>query len=88
MRAAQIGDVFVIPLENHDFTQPSSYTSLQQIKGNTAAPYINSLILPGNSNALDVSYATNYTNSGSGVHPSEPNYIWQRREPTTIRPPG
>ena len=75
-RAASIGDVFVIPLENHNFTQPSSYTSQQQILGNTAAPYINSLITPGNANAANVSYATNYTNSGTGTHPSEPNYIW------------
>ena len=74
--AASIGDVFVIPLENHDFTQPSSYTTQQQIQGNTAAPFINSLITPGNPNAADVSYATNYTNTGTGVHPSEPNYIW------------
>ncbi len=74
--AAKIGDVFVIALENHNFTQPSSYTSTQAIQGNLAAPFINSLITPGNANAANVSYATNYTNSGTGVHPSEPNYIW------------
>jgi autotransporter-associated beta strand protein len=43
---------------------------------NPAAPYLNSLITPGNPNAQDVSYASNYTNTGNGVHPSEPNYIW------------
>jgi hypothetical protein len=84
--AAQIGDVFVIALENHNFTQPSTYTSTQQIFGNPAAPFINSLITAGNPNSVDVSYASNYTNvppqtasspSGAGVvHPSEPNYIW------------
>jgi hypothetical protein len=84
--AGQIGDVFVIALENHNFTQPSTYTSTQPIFGNPAAPFINSLITPGNPNSVDVSYASNYTNvppqtagspSGAGaVHPSEPNYIW------------
>ncbi len=74
--AASVGDVFVIALENHNFTQPSSDTSPQQISGNSAAPYINSLITSGNTNAAQVSYATEYYNSGTGVHPSEPNYIW------------
>lgn len=75
--AAQLGDVFYIPLENHNFTQPSGLTgSPEQIKGNSAAPYINSLITPGNTNAAQVSYASNYTNAGAGEHPSEPNYIW------------
>jgi phospholipase C len=84
--AGQIGDVFVIALENHNFTQPSTYTSTQAIFGNPAAPFINSLITAGNPNSVDVSYASNYANvpvqtassrSGAGaVHPSEPNYIW------------
>ena len=43
---------------------------------NAAAPYLNSLITPGNSNAVQVSYALNYYNAGFGVHPSEPNYVW------------
>jgi len=84
-QAQQIGSVFVILMENHNFTQPSSDTSsgLQPIFGNAAAPYINSLITPGSANAADVSYATAYHNvlaSVSGgvgnIHPSEPNYIW------------
>lgn len=84
--ATQIGDVFYIALENHNFTQPSTYTATEQIKGNPAAPFINSLITPGNPNAAMVSYASNYTNvpvqtasspSGAGaVHPSAPNYVW------------
>ena len=73
----QIKTVFVIAMENHNFTQPSSVTSPQPILGNAAAPYLNSLITPGNSNAVQVSYATRYYNSGTGVHPSEPNYVWQ-----------
>ncbi|MDB5174016.1 MAG: phosphoesterase [Phycisphaerales bacterium] len=75
-RADGVGTVFVIAMENHNFTQPSTFTSIQQLQGNTAAPYLNSLITPGNSNAAMTSYATNYTNAGQGVHPSEPNYIW------------
>ena len=46
--AASIGDVFVIMMENHNFTQPSSYTSTQAIYGNANAPYLNSLITPNN----------------------------------------
>lgn len=72
----QVGDVFVILLENHNFTQPNPTSSPQQIFGNAAAPYINSLITPGNPNAAQVSYSTAYFNDGIGVHPSEPNYVW------------
>jgi hypothetical protein len=74
--AAQIGDVFVIAMENHNFLQPSSYTGLQQVYGNTAAPFINSLVTPGNANAAQSSWAKNYYSVGASVHPSEPNYIW------------
>jgi autotransporter-associated beta strand protein len=73
---AQVGDVFVIALENHNFTQTYPTSSPEQLQANTAAPYLNSLITSGNSNAAQVSYATNYTNAGNGVHPSEPNYVW------------
>lgn len=72
----QVKTVFVIAMENHNFTQPIPTNSPQQILGNPAAPYINSLITPGNSNAAQVSYATKYYNAGRGVHPSEPNYVW------------
>lgn len=84
--APQVKTVFVISLENHNWTQPSSMTSLNQIFGNPAAPFINSLVTPGHANAAQVSYASAYHNvppqaagspSGVGaVHPSEPNYIW------------
>jgi hypothetical protein len=76
-RAADLGTVFVIAMENHNWTQPSTDTSAPgQIKGNAAAPYINSLITPGNPNAAQVSYASNYLNAANGEHPSEPNYVW------------
>ncbi len=75
-QAQQIGDVFYIALENHNFTQPSSMTGLNQILGNSAAPFINSLVTAGNPNAAMTSYASNYQNV-PGVHPSEPNYVWQ-----------
>ena len=81
----QIGAVFYIEMENHNWTQPSSDTSApHQIFGSPAAPFINSLVTPGNPNAAQVSYCTAYHNvlarkSGApiSVHPSEPNYIWQ-----------
>ncbi|HEY2750697.1 MAG TPA: alkaline phosphatase family protein [Phenylobacterium sp.] len=78
--AASIGTVFVIALENHNFTQPAGVLSPQPILGNAAAPFINSLVTPGNPNAAMVSYASNYTNvppqNGQPIHPSEPNYVW------------
>lgn len=72
----QVKTVFVIAMENHNFRQPSPLSSPQQIFTNPAAPYINSLITPGHTNAVQVSYATKYYNAGVGVHPSEPNYVW------------
>lgn len=72
----KVGDVFVIALENHNFTQPNPTNGTQQILNNPAAPFINSLITPGNPNAAQVSYATAYFNAGTGDHPSEPNYVW------------
>lgn len=72
----QIQTVFVIAMENHNFTQPTPNSGPQQILSNSAAPYINSLISPGHSNAARVSYAVHYYNAGIGVHPSEPSYVW------------
>src|SRR2546423_9073304 len=71
-----IGAVFVIAMENHNFTQPPTQTNPQPILGNPAAPFMNSLITPGNPNGAQVSYATAYFNAGLGVHPSEPSYVW------------
>jgi hypothetical protein len=76
-RAGDIGTVFYIALENHNFTQPSSQSSPQQLFGNPAAPYLNSLVTPGNPNAAQTSFASAYTNVAPGIHPSEPNYVWQ-----------
>jgi hypothetical protein len=75
-QAGSIGSVFYIAMENHNWTQPGSQGSPQQILGNSAAPYINTLVTPGNANAAQSSYASNYTNV-PGIHPSEPNYVWQ-----------
>jgi hypothetical protein len=75
-QTAPAGDIFVIAMENHNFTQPNPTNSPQQIFGNPAAPYLNSLITPGDPNAAQVSYAVNYYNAGMNVHPSEPNYVW------------
>src|ERR1035438_4424429 len=55
---AKIQTVFVIAMENHNFVQPTGLaTSPEQLLGNPAAPYINSLITPGNPNAAHVSFA-------------------------------
>jgi hypothetical protein len=74
--SSQAKTIFVIAMENHNFTQPVPTSSPQQIFGNPAAPYINSLVTPGNANAAQTSFATAYFNAGVGVHPSEPNYVW------------
>lgn len=75
--ADEINDVFYIDMENHNLTQPSNVTSPQQLQGNVAAPYLNSLMTPGNPNAAQTSWASNYYNVAPGVHPSLPNYLWQ-----------
>jgi len=67
---------FIIPIENHDFVQQNPTGSPEQLLGNPACPYFNSLITPGNPNAAQVSYATHYYNVAAGAHPSEVNYIW------------
>ncbi len=73
-----LGDVFVIDMENHNLVQPMGLTtSPEQLLGNPAAPYLNSLMTPGNPNAAQTSYASNYNNVAPGIHPSEPNYVWQ-----------
>jgi phosphatidylinositol-3-phosphatase len=76
-QAQQVGDVFYIALENHNFTQPPGVTSPQQLFGNKAAPFLNSLVTPNNPNSVDVSYASNYQNVSPNQHPSEPNYVYQ-----------
>jgi hypothetical protein len=68
--------VFVIAMENHNWTQPSTTTSPLPVFMNPDAPFINGLVNGTSGISAQVSYATNYINSGVGVHPSEPNYIW------------
>ena len=67
-QAQQIGDVFYIALENHNFTQPSTVPAgtPEQLFGNSAAPFLNSLVTPGNPNAAMTSFASNYQNVAPG----------------------
>jgi hypothetical protein len=78
---AKIGDVFVIAMENQNaIVDGQNNSGLNPIYGNPAAPYINSLITPGNPNAQYTSYSSAYHNiiyGSTDLHPSEPNYIWQ-----------
>src|SRR5215470_4116478 len=76
--ASRSKQVFVIAMENHNWTQPGGpgTGNPQQIFMNPAAPYINSLVNGTSGISGDVAYATNYQNAGIGVHPSEPNYVW------------
>src|SRR5215813_8783143 len=74
--AGTVKKVFVIAMENHNWTQPSTQTSPQQIFQNPAAPFINSLVNGTSGISNQVAFANGYINSGVGVHPSEPNYIW------------
>jgi hypothetical protein len=57
---ANIKTVFIIVMENHNWSD---------IINNPSAPYINGTLLP------QASYAQQYYNPSS-VHPSEPNYLW------------
>ena len=91
--AQQIKTVFVIAMENHNWTQSTHVPGrIEQIYGNTNAPFINSLV-NGTAKAIingsmvnigeQVAYATAYHNvlatpngNNPSIHPSEPNYIW------------
>jgi hypothetical protein len=72
----RVKKVFVIAMENHNWTQPSTQTSPNQIFRNPAAPFINSLVNGTSGISSQVAYANGYINTGVGIHPSEPNYIW------------
>ena len=74
--AGRVKTVFVIAMENHNWTQPASQTSPQQLFQNPATPFINSLVNGRSGISKQVAFANAYINSGVGVHPSEPNYIW------------
>ena len=88
----QINKVFVIAMENHNWTQPNPAGSPQQVFQNPNAPFINSLVTGPtfvviNGQQVNISqqtaYAANYHNvlatdtpNNPHVHPSEPNYVW------------
>jgi hypothetical protein len=74
--AGSVKKVFVIAMENHNWTQPSTQGGPGQIFQNPAAPFINSLVSGTSGISSQVAYANAYINAGVGVHPSEPNYIW------------
>jgi phospholipase C len=57
---SNIQTVFIILLENHDWSE---------IQGNPSAPYINTVLLPR------AAHAEQYFNP-TGIHPSLPNYLW------------
>jgi hypothetical protein len=61
-----IQTVFIILMENHNWTGTRDSTS---IKGSRYAPYINNTLLP------IASHAEQYFNPPS-IHPSLPNYLW------------
>jgi len=90
--AQQVKTVFVIAMENHNWTQPVQIPGkIQQIYQNVNAPFVNSLVNGTAWTMVDgslvnissqVAYATAYYNvlaNAAGtvsIHPSEPNYIW------------
>jgi hypothetical protein len=80
-----IKTVFVIAMENHNWTQPANQFSgpIQQIFQNPNAPFINSLVNGTNVASKQVAFAADYHNvlataggNNPHIHPSEPNYIW------------
>lgn len=85
-KAQDVKRVFVIAMENHNWTQPANQFTggIQQIYQNAAAPFINSLV-NGTATGIseDVAYASAYhnvlatpTGANPHIHPSEPNYLW------------
>ncbi len=72
----RVKTVFVIAMENHNWTQPATQTNPLQIFQNPAAPFINSLVNGTSGISDQVAFAKNYQNAAVGDHPSEPNYIW------------
>jgi phosphatidylinositol-3-phosphatase len=72
----RVKTVFVIAMENHNWMQPNTQTNPQQIFQNPAAPFINSLVTGTSGISDQVAFANAYINSGVGIHPSEPNYLW------------
>jgi len=83
-RANDVKTVFVIAMENHNWTQPAQVAGgIQPIYQNPNAPYINSLVDGTSAISDQVAYANAYhnvlataTGANPHIHPSEPNYIW------------
>src|SRR3984893_2092979 len=80
-----IKTVFVIAMENNNWTQPANQFSgpIQQIFENHSAQFTNCLVNASNVASRQVAYAANYHNvlataggNNPHIHPSEPNYIW------------
>jgi hypothetical protein len=65
--------VFVIAMENHNWTQPNPTSNPQQIFMNPAAPFINSLVKGTSGISDQVLYANNHRRDDH-FRPSEPNY--------------
>jgi hypothetical protein len=83
LHAQQVQTVWFIYFENRNWTQTTSSggaqsgAALQQIQGSANAPYINSLVTPGNSNAAMVSYCSRYHHVLSGpTAPIQPSQSW------------
>ncbi len=72
----RVKKVFVIAMENHNWTQPSTQTSPTQVFQNPAAPFINSLVNGTSGISSQIAFANAYINAAVGDHPSEPNYVW------------
>jgi hypothetical protein len=84
-KATDVRSVFVIAMENHNWTQPANQFTgnIQQIYQNLSAPYINSLVDGSAAISDQVAYAAAYhnvlatpTGANPHIHPSEPNYLW------------
>ena len=76
VKAGTVKKVFVIAMENHNWTQPSTQKQPQQIFRNPAAPFINSLVNGTSGISNQVAYASAYLNASAEARLSEPNYIW------------
>jgi len=84
VKATDVKSVFVIAMENHNWTQPAQVAGgIQPIYQNPNAPYINSLVDGTSAISDQVAYANAYhnvlataTGANPHIHPSEPNYIW------------
>jgi phosphatidylinositol-3-phosphatase len=84
-RAADVKAIFVIAMENHNWTQPANQFTggIQQIYQNPNAPFINSLVDGTSGISEQVAYTSAYHNvlatpngNNPHIHPSEPNYLW------------